>query len=126
MLLTAMLKQLGVKTIWEAADGAAGIEQVSLHKPDFVLLDLNLPEVSGLVVLEKLKAANRNMPVIVVSAQTTVRTVNRAMELGADGYVVKYAQKTEVIQMLSDVLDRIAGESADKSDEGGGKPQAPS
>src|SRR5580700_3849902 len=83
VLLTAILKQLGVRTIWEAEDGTTGIERVAQQKPDFVLLDLNLPQMSGLEVLEKLKAANPTIPIIVVSAQSTVRTVNRVKDLGA-------------------------------------------
>jgi two-component system KDP operon response regulator KdpE len=114
VLLTAILKQLGIRTIWDAADGRTGLVQAALHKPDIVLLDLNLPEVSGIDVLEKLKADNPAMPVIVVSAQSTVRTIARVKELGANGYVIKYAPKSEVIQMLSDALDAVAGEPASK------------
>jgi two-component system, OmpR family, response regulator len=124
VFLTAILKQLGIRTIWDAADGPTGLGHASVHKPDIVLLDLNLPEVSGLDVLEKLKSENPKLPVIVVSAQSTVRTINRVKELGADGYVVKYAQKSEVIQMLSDALDRIAGYPAENTPEGGA-PAAP-
>jgi DNA-binding NarL/FixJ family response regulator len=109
VLLASLLKQMGVKTTWEAADGTAGIAQVALHNPDVVLLDINLPEISGLDVLSKLKAEHPNIPVIIVSAQNTVRTVSRANELGAAGYVVKYAAKSEVTQMLSDALDKIGG-----------------
>jgi two-component system KDP operon response regulator KdpE len=125
VFLTAILRQLGIKTIWEAADGPSGLEQASLHEPDFVLLDLNLPEVSGIDVLEKLKAKYPKLPVIVVSAQSTVRTIDRVKELGADGYVVKYAQKSEVIQMLSDALERIAGDDGGKAADGAGKPEFP-
>jgi DNA-binding NarL/FixJ family response regulator len=109
VLLVSLLKQLGVKTTWEAADGTAGIAQAALHHPDVVLLDINLPEISGLDVLSRLKAEHPNIPVIIVSAQNTVRTVSRANELGAAGYVVKYAAKSEVAQMLSDALDKIGG-----------------
>lgn len=109
VFLTAILKQLGIKTIWDAPDGPTGLEHASQHKPDLVLLDLNLPEISGLDVLQKLKAQYPKLPVIVVSAQSTMRTIDRVKELGADGYVVKYAAKSEVLQMLSDALDKIAG-----------------
>jgi DNA-binding NarL/FixJ family response regulator len=108
MLLTALLKQLGVKTVWVAGDGAAGLEQAAQQKPEFVLLDLNLPEVSGFEVLGKLKTDYPKLPVVVVSAQSTVRTITRVKEMGADGYVLKYAQKSEVMQMISDALDRAA------------------
>ena len=109
ILLTALLKQMDIRTVWEAPDGTAGIAQAALHSPHVVLLDINLPEIGGLDVLLKLKAEHPKMPVIVVSAQSTVRTIERARALGADGFVVKYAVKSEVLQMLSEALDRIAG-----------------
>ncbi len=125
VLLCALLKQLGVRTTWEAADGTAGMAQVGLHNPEVVLLDINLPEINGLEVLAKLKAEYPKLPVIVVSAQTTVRTLNKARELGADGYVVKYAAKSEVLQTLSDALDKIGGVAPKLEIEEGDKPKAP-
>jgi DNA-binding NarL/FixJ family response regulator len=123
VLLVTLLKQLGVKTIWEASDGTVGIAQAALHNPDVILLDINLPEISGLDVLAKLKAEHPNIPVIIVSAQNTMRTVDRANELGAAGYVVKYAPKSEVAQTLSDALDRIGGIS-EKETTGEGEDKA--
>jgi DNA-binding NarL/FixJ family response regulator len=113
VLLRGLLKQLGIETVWEAADGTAALEQAAAHNPEVVLLDLNLPQTDGLQVLEKLKAAHPSMPVIVVSAQSTIRTYYRARELGAEGYVLKHATKAEVLRMLSDVFDSIAKKSDD-------------
>jgi DNA-binding NarL/FixJ family response regulator len=123
VLLAALLKQLGVKTVWGAPDGTTGLSEVEAHKPGVVLLDLNLPEVTGLEVLERLKKEHPDLPVIIVSAQNTVRTVARAKELGAEGFVFKYAPKSEVTQMLSEALDRIAGR-ADGKPADGDKPDA--
>lgn len=119
VLLSAILKQLGVKTVWEALDGTSGLAQVAAHMPDVVLLDINLPETSGLDVLSKLKADHPELPVIVVSAQSTVRTIAKARALGADGYVVKFAAKSEVIQSISNELDRIGGVTKAAEDETG-------
>jgi DNA-binding NarL/FixJ family response regulator len=125
VLLGALLKQLGVRTTWEAADGTAGLAQAGLHNPEVVLLDINLPEINGLDVLARLKAEYPKMPVIVVSAQTTVRTLNKARELGADGYVVKYAAKSEVLQTLSDALDKVGGVTPKLEIGEDEKPEAP-
>ena len=48
VLLRVLLKQLGIETVWEAADGSAALEQATAHKPDVILLDINLPQVGGL------------------------------------------------------------------------------
>ena len=106
--LRALLKQLGVETVWDAADGAAALEQVTAHKPDVVLLDMNLPQVSGLQLLAKFKADHPKLPVIVVSVVSTMKTVSQACELGADAYVLKHLPKAQVFQMLSNAFDKIA------------------
>jgi DNA-binding NarL/FixJ family response regulator len=126
VLLRGLLKQLGIETIWDAADGAAGLVEAAARKPDVVLLDLNLPQVDGLVILQKLKAAHPKLPVIVVSAQSTMRTINRARELGAVQFVVKHLAKADVLQLLSDAFDSIAENSAPAPAAEGEKPAPPS
>jgi DNA-binding NarL/FixJ family response regulator len=120
LLLRGLLKQLGVATIWEALDGTDAIAKASANKPDLVLLDLNLPPGDGFQVLEKLKLEHPSMHVIIVSAQSTLRTLKRARELGADGFVVKYAPKSDVLRMLSEVFDSLAGKKPETApDEAG-------
>jgi DNA-binding NarL/FixJ family response regulator len=111
VLLRGFLKQLGIKTVWEAVDGSDALDKAAANKPDVVLLDINLPRLDGLDVLAKLKAARADIHVIIVSAQGTLKTMDRARELGAEGYVLKYAPKSEVLQMLSDAFDGIAGKT---------------
>jgi DNA-binding NarL/FixJ family response regulator len=126
VLIRVLLKQLGIITIWEAPDGAAALEMAAAHKPDVILLDINLPQVGGLEVLAKLKAAHPKIPVIIVSSQSTMKTVSQTRELGAAAYVLKHAPKTEVLQMLSDAFDEIAADSGEEpAADGGEKPAAP-
>lgn len=123
--LRALLKQLGVETIWDAADGAAALEQVAAHTPDVVLLDMNLPQVSGLQLLAKFKAEHPKMPVIVVSVMSSMKTVSQAHELGAEAYVLKHLPKAQVFQMLSDAFDKIAESSGGGTVGDEEKPVAP-
>jgi DNA-binding NarL/FixJ family response regulator len=123
--LRILLKQLGVDTVWDAADGSAALEQVAAHKPDVVLLDINLPRIGGLEVLKRLKAAHPKMPVIVVSVVSKLETVIRARELGADAYILKHLPRTEVLQMLSSAFDRIAENSGGEAAVGSDKPATP-
>lgn len=125
VLLRGLLKQLGVGTVWEAADGAAALEKAAACKPDVVLLDINLPPVDGLQVLEKLKAEHPATHVIIVSAQSTVKTVLRARELGAEGYVLKYAPVQEVLRMLSEAFDAVSAGQDGSRDAKGGEPPDP-
>jgi DNA-binding NarL/FixJ family response regulator len=120
-----LLKQLGVTTIWEAAEGYAAIEQASEHKPDVVLLDINLPQLNGLEVLARMKAANPNVHVIVVSVESKPETLVQARELGADAYVLKHLPRAKVLSMLSDVFDEIAAGPKDKGPADAGGTGAP-
>jgi len=126
VLIRVLLKQLGIETVWEAPDGAAALEKAEAHKPDVVLLDINLPQVGGLEVLAKLKAAHPKIPVIIVSSQSTMKTVIQTRELGAEAYVLKHAPKSEVLQMLSDAFDNIAASTDGDAAAGGEKPALPS
>jgi DNA-binding NarL/FixJ family response regulator len=125
VLIRMLLKQLGIETVWDAADGTAALEMAATHKPDVILLDINLPQIGGLEVLAKLKAAHPAIPVIIVSSQSTMKTVIQTRELGAEAYVLKHAPKSEVLQMLSDAFDNIAQNTAgpEKADEA--KPAEP-
>jgi two-component system response regulator EvgA len=125
VLIRVLLKQLGIETVWEAPDGASALEKAAAHKPDVVLLDINLPQVGGLEVLAKLKAAHPKIPVIIVSSQSTMKTVIQTRELGAEAYVLKHAPKSEVLQMLSDAFDNIAASSEGDAPAAGEKPELP-
>jgi DNA-binding NarL/FixJ family response regulator len=123
VLIKILLKQLGIETVWEAGDGTTAVELATAHRPDVILLDINLPQIGGLEVLARLKAAHPKIPVIIVSSQSTMKTVIQTRELGAEAYVLKHAPKSEVLQMLSDAFDNIA--AGDTDAEGGPKAAAP-
>src|SRR5664280_2562017 len=71
-----------------APDGMTGLRLVLSEQPDVVLLDLGLPDVDGLRMLGMLRGVS-DVPVIVVTAQDDDRTVVKALDAGADDYVVK-------------------------------------
>lgn len=70
---------------------AAAHKIVSGKQPDLLILDINMPEVSGLDMVEFLRrrAATKELPIVMLSSETTDLIVDRALELGADAYVMK-------------------------------------
>ncbi|AKU93827.1 Response regulator of zinc sigma-54-dependent two-component system [Labilithrix luteola] len=82
------------------ATGAAGIEQVRTAPPDVILLDLRLPDQSGLAVYEQIRAIDARIPVIFITSATTADTAIEAMKQGAFNYLHKPLD----LQQLDDVV----------------------
>lgn len=89
-----------VEVVGEAADGQALLRLLDAMACDTVLLDLSMPGMSGLDVLAALHAAGRNLPVVVLTMHDDARHVDRALALGASGYVLKSAPRDEIIRAL--------------------------
>lgn len=88
-----------------AGDGMTGLTLAVQEDPDIVLLDLGLPDVDGLRVLGMLRGVS-DVPVIVITAQDDDRTVVRALDAGADDYVVKPFGTDQVAARIRAVLRR--------------------
>lgn len=93
-----------------AATGMAGLEYVVRERPDVVLLDLGLPDIDGLTLLSMIRTTSE-VPVIVITAQDDDPTMVRALDSGADDYVVKPFGTDQVGARIRAVLRR-AGRTA--------------
>lgn len=105
-----LLKQLGIETTWEAGDGAQALAMVAKHNPELVMLDINLPLMSGLEVLAALGQERRHLPVIMISSQSSMKTVLECVKLGAVAYILKHSPRAEALRMLSEALEALADE----------------
>jgi len=78
-------------TVVEAVDGQMALDKIAEHKPDVVLLDLMMPNVSGIDVLKNLKKQGiiPSLPVIVLTNVMDPQTIEEAKQLGARDYIVK-------------------------------------
>ncbi len=89
-----------------AADGREAMAEIARKRPDAVVLDLMLPELSGIEVLQKLRQTGDEVPVIVLSARGAEPDRVAGLELGADDYVAKPASPREVAARVRAVLRR--------------------
>jgi two-component system nitrogen regulation response regulator GlnG len=92
----------GEVRVLTAATAAEGLKAVRADEPDVVVLDLQLPDRSGLEVFRDLQALDRKLPVIFITAHGTTETAIEAMKNGAFDYLVKPVD----LERLSQVLDR--------------------
>src|SRR5204863_283056 len=90
----------------DAPDGARALEIVRAHRVDVVLLDIRLPEMDGIEVLERLKALDDSLEVILVTAVKTVRTAVAAMKLGAFDYLTKPFEDEELLSLVRRAVEK--------------------
>src|ERR1700734_995243 len=92
-------------SVLEAENAAAGLRAATMNTPDLIILDLNLPDLDGSEVLERIRSWS-NVPVIVLSIQSDEREKVRLLKLGADDYVVKPFGISELLARSEAALRR--------------------
>lgn len=86
--LCTALKNDG-KTVFSVSSIKAAREQIAIQKPSLLLLDINLPDGSGLDLLKEIKSSAIDLPVIMLTANDTDDDIVRGLDLGADDYITK-------------------------------------
>jgi DNA-binding response OmpR family regulator len=93
-----------------AATGMSGLEATLKEQPEAVLLDLGLPDVDGLTLISMIRAV-ATVPILVITAQDDDPTLVRALDAGADDYVVKPFGSEQIEARIRAVLRRTAGDA---------------
>jgi PAS domain S-box-containing protein len=102
--LKESLEEKGYQAL-AAHTAAAGLEQLTTHGADLVLLDLKLPDGEGLDVLSEIRKADAELPVIVLTGHAAVETAVRAMKLGAYDYLEKPVNLAQLTSSVAEVLN---------------------
>ncbi len=92
----------------DVPDGARALDVVRASQVDLVLLDIRLPEMDGIEVLERIKAMDEGVEVILVTAVKTLRTAVAAMKLGAFDYLTKPFEEDELLAVIARALEKRA------------------
>lgn len=104
-LLQDALRMNGYETI-SAKHGLEALRLIREEKPDLVILDINMPQLDGFGVIEKLRNENNNIPVIVLTARDQRDDKSIGFGLGADDFVTKPFGLEELLMRVSAVLRR--------------------
>jgi DNA-binding NarL/FixJ family response regulator len=105
--LRMLLQSVGITTVWEAADGKQALELYALHRPPVVLLDLAMPGMAGEQVFRELQALDPDVAVIVVTSQSSLKSVQTIHQLGAIAYLLKHTPREQMVKTLNEALDSI-------------------
>lgn len=109
---TAETISLSFQVGWPEAEtittrlGGEGVELVESQNPDIVILDLGLPDISGYEVLKNIRMFS-NVPIMVLTASSEESSVVKALELGADEYIIKPFRQLELIARVRAIKRRV-------------------
>jgi DNA-binding response OmpR family regulator len=92
--------------LFEAENGVEGLAVTVREKPDLILLDVTMPVMTGMEMLEKLKAEpdTKNIPVIMLTAESGKSNVTKAVMMGVKDYIVKPFKGDELIERVNKIL----------------------
>lgn len=94
-----------IKIVGEAGNGEQCLELLDTLHPDVVLLDINMPQMNGLEVLEKLKERKSKQKVLILTIHNEVEYLMRAVDIGVSGYVLKDSDSTVLKEAIYAVVD---------------------
>lgn len=112
-MLKSILVQAGFDNLTEAENGQSAMNKLQEEKFDLVICDWDMPRMSGLEVLESIRADEslHQIPFIMVTANSDRDKVTRAIDAGTDGYIIKPLQPDTLLQLTTKLLG-IADPSA--------------
>src|SRR4051794_12301642 len=103
--IAALCASHGFQILGQCADGAAAVEMVLERKPEFAILDLHMPGLSGVEVVRKLRAAGVSTKLMILSISRDEALVVDALRAGVDAYLLKDGPSRHLLDAISFVRD---------------------
>jgi PAS domain S-box-containing protein len=110
LLALKVLLRAGLRNVETVTDARLVLDWIEAHDPDLVLLDLHMPYLDGYAVLAAIRerSSSTELPVVVLTADNTLAASRRALELGANDFLLKPLQPTELVHRARNLLDMRA------------------
>jgi len=89
-----------IEVVGEATDGVEAIKIVEITKPDLLILDIRMPNLTGIEVVEKLRSQNNLVKIVMLSMHESEEYVLKSIRAGADGYLLKGSSKEEFLKAV--------------------------
>ena len=105
-----LLKEIGHTNVEEAEDGVVALGKLRAGAFDFVVSDLNMPNMNGFELLRQIRADAKlkSLPVLLVTAEAKKDDILTAAQIGASGYIVKPFTKATLEEKLGKILAKLA------------------
>jgi len=102
--LQRLLMRHEIDVVSSVSNGEEGLKAIEAHEPDIVLLDLRMPNISGIEVLKNIKKIKKAMPVVMLTTSDDEKDLIEALRNGAGGYLLKDMEPDDLVVALKDVL----------------------
>ena len=93
------------EVVEEASDGGDCIEKLQIIKPDILLLDINMPVMNGLEVLQKIRDMKWELKILLLTVHNEVEYLLKAVDIGANGYLLKDSESSELKKAIISVVN---------------------
>lgn len=93
-------------TVYTAGGGKTALEILKNEKIDLVTLDLNMPDLHGMEVLQEIKKLKKNVEVVIITGFGSLKNATEAIRLGASDYILKPFNVTEIISVINSTLEK--------------------
>ena len=100
----------GFRCVGAYANAEVALKQIPENWPDIVLMDINLPQMSGIDCVARLKAQRPDLHILMLTVHVDSELIFKSLKAGASGYLIKQSSPAELLEAMSDVSD---GRSAD-------------
>ena len=109
-IVRGLLKEMGCNNAEEAEDGAVALAALKAQKFDFVVCDINMPNMNGFDFLKAVRADEslKHIPVLMVTAEARKEDIVLAAQAGASGYIVKPFTKATLEEKVQKIVQKIA------------------
>jgi two-component system chemotaxis response regulator CheY len=108
-IVRGLLKEIGYNNADEAEDGAVALQMLQNGKFDFVVSDINMPNMNGFDLLASIKKDDnlKHLPVLMVTAEARKEDIVRAAQDGAAGYIVKPFTKATLEEKVQKIMQKL-------------------
>lgn len=105
-IIVQLLRSVEFDVVAEASSGIDGVFDFQNKKPRLVVLDMHMPDTSGLDVLHRIKSIDPDSVVVMCTSDNTAETVKSLLEAGADDYIVKPIDRTQFLYKLEKLVTK--------------------
>jgi two-component system nitrate/nitrite response regulator NarL len=97
--------EVNIEVVGEATDGVEALKIIESLNPDLLILDIRMPNLTGIEVVENLRSHNKSLKIVMLSMHESEEYVLKSIKAGADGYLLKGSSKEEFLKAIHTVAN---------------------